>query len=125
MPSVGAVAQLGERLVRNEEVRGSIPLGSTNTPRTAQSRIKFNDVRAVEPKFFEPQLDSNTTMSARAKGEANMPIALLRRGRARCGGFMKRKSPFEMACYSEQFRTFDRAALRIPELQNDKPHDAP
>ena len=26
---VGAVAQLGERLVRNEEVRGSIPLGST------------------------------------------------------------------------------------------------
>ena len=27
---VGAVAQLGERLVRNEEVSGSIPLGSTN-----------------------------------------------------------------------------------------------
>ena len=26
----GAVAQLGERLVRNEEVRGSNPLGSTN-----------------------------------------------------------------------------------------------
>jgi hypothetical protein len=25
----GAVAQLGERLVRNEEVRGSTPLGST------------------------------------------------------------------------------------------------
>ena len=25
----GAVAQMGERLVRNEEVRGSIPLGST------------------------------------------------------------------------------------------------
>ena len=25
----GAVAQQGERLVRNEEVRGSIPLGST------------------------------------------------------------------------------------------------
>ena len=25
----GAVAQLGERLVRNEEVSGSIPLGST------------------------------------------------------------------------------------------------
>ncbi len=29
----GAVAQLGERLVRNEEVRGSIPLGSTKKPR--------------------------------------------------------------------------------------------
>jgi hypothetical protein len=27
--SGGAVAQLGERLVRNEEVRGSTPLGST------------------------------------------------------------------------------------------------
>ena len=29
---LGAVAQLGERLVRNEEVRGSIPLGSTIPP---------------------------------------------------------------------------------------------
>jgi hypothetical protein len=28
-PHGGAVAQLGERLVRNEEVRGSIPLSST------------------------------------------------------------------------------------------------
>jgi hypothetical protein len=28
----GAVAQLGERLVRNEEVSGSIPLGSTTLP---------------------------------------------------------------------------------------------
>ena len=27
--SLGAVAQLGERLVRNEEVSGSIPLSST------------------------------------------------------------------------------------------------
>lgn len=27
---LGAVAQLGERRVRNAEVRGSIPLGSTN-----------------------------------------------------------------------------------------------
>jgi hypothetical protein len=31
----GAVAQLGERLVRNEEVRGSNPLGSTMFPITA------------------------------------------------------------------------------------------
>ena len=30
---LGAVAQLGERLVRNEEVRGSIPLGSTTPSR--------------------------------------------------------------------------------------------
>ena len=28
----GAVAQLGERYVRNVEVRGSIPLGSTKNP---------------------------------------------------------------------------------------------
>src|SRR5690606_8178301 len=28
----GAVAQLGERVVRNDEVRGSIPLCSTNIP---------------------------------------------------------------------------------------------
>ena len=28
----GAVAQLGERVVRNDEVRGSIPLGSTILP---------------------------------------------------------------------------------------------
>jgi hypothetical protein len=28
----GAVAQLGERVVRNDEVRGSIPLGSTSFP---------------------------------------------------------------------------------------------
>ena len=28
----GAVAQLGERRVRNAKVRGSIPLGSTNPP---------------------------------------------------------------------------------------------
>lgn len=28
--SCGAIAQLGERLVRNEEVSGSIPLSSTN-----------------------------------------------------------------------------------------------
>ena len=28
----GAVAQMGERLVRNEEVRGSIPLSSTIVP---------------------------------------------------------------------------------------------
>ena len=30
---IGAVAQLGERLVRNEEVAGSIPVGSTFGPR--------------------------------------------------------------------------------------------
>ena len=34
----GAVAQLGERLVRNEEVSGSIPLGSTNLRQTLEEK---------------------------------------------------------------------------------------
>jgi hypothetical protein len=32
----GAVAQLVERVVRNDEVRGSIPLSSTNSPGSLQ-----------------------------------------------------------------------------------------
>ena len=36
-PAVGAVAQLGERLVRNEEVSGSIPLSSTTLRCSAAS----------------------------------------------------------------------------------------
>ena len=38
----GAVAQLGERLVRNEEVSGSIPLSSTK---------KINDLPAESSRF--------------------------------------------------------------------------
>ena len=34
----GAVAQMGERVVRNDEVRGSIPLGSTSAVIIAPSR---------------------------------------------------------------------------------------
>ena len=34
----GAVAQLGERVVRNDEVSGSIPLGSTSLPLIAGCR---------------------------------------------------------------------------------------
>ena len=51
-PEVGAVAQLGERLVRNEEVSGSIPLGSTNPPppkircpKSNHVRLPFGEVR--------------------------------------------------------------------------------
>ena len=33
---VGAVAQLGERVVRNDEVVGSIPIGSTKHPINVQ-----------------------------------------------------------------------------------------
>ena len=35
----GAVAQLGERLVRNEEVRGSNPLGSTMFPPNSSGNL--------------------------------------------------------------------------------------
>src|SRR5262249_36016085 len=38
-PFGGAVAQLGERLVRNEEVRGSTPLGSTTPKRKTFQRL--------------------------------------------------------------------------------------
>ena len=36
---IGAVAQLGERMTGSHEVRGSIPLGSTN---------HFNDLKRVD-----------------------------------------------------------------------------
>ena len=42
-PECGAVAQSGERVVRNDEVRGSIPLGSTIYPVT----IRHNHVLRV------------------------------------------------------------------------------
>src|SRR6185369_2368927 len=42
----GAVAQLGERLVRNEEVRGSIPLSSTNPERP---RLRLAPLRPHRP----------------------------------------------------------------------------
>ena len=40
-PDCGAVAQLGERLVRNEEASGSIPLSSTNTSTTSAAPSLF------------------------------------------------------------------------------------
>src|SRR5262249_49490739 len=49
----GAVAQLGERLVRNEEVRGSTPLGSTSV--TARF-IGFFASRWSRPKHHKVSL---------------------------------------------------------------------
>jgi hypothetical protein len=45
-PFCGAVAQLGERLVRNEEATGSIPVSSTNLSITCKPflKIPFNKV---------------------------------------------------------------------------------
>ncbi len=41
LQSSGAVAQLGERLVRNEEATGSIPVSSTIFPITCRSFLKM------------------------------------------------------------------------------------
>ena len=40
-PTSGAVAQLGERLVRNEEATGSIPVSSTMFPITCTPFLKI------------------------------------------------------------------------------------
>src|SRR3984957_17095067 len=45
LPIGGAVAQLGERLVRNEEARGSTPLGSTSPRFPCESK-------ALNPRLF-------------------------------------------------------------------------
>jgi hypothetical protein len=57
----GAVAQLGERLVRNEEVRGSNPLGSTIQP--------------LRGHFFRQE-----KFSTRSGGPRTRPFSLRRRG---------------------------------------------
>jgi hypothetical protein len=46
-PPSGAVAQLGERMTGSHEVRGSIPLGSTN---------HFNDLKLMEEIDAAPRL---------------------------------------------------------------------
>ena len=46
----GPVAQLGERLVRNEEVSGSIPLSSTNPLHVKPPAVRHQAVQA----FHQP-----------------------------------------------------------------------
>ena len=53
---LGAVAQLGERLVRNEEVSGSIPLGSTN-------KINALAVHSAKAFFFAESLRNHAAVS--------------------------------------------------------------
>ena len=58
----GAVAPLGERLVRNEEVRGSTPLGSTSTKRRQDGLLlRF---RVALPDEFWGNSSSNPSSSA-------------------------------------------------------------
>ena len=55
-PSGGAVAQLGERLVRNEEVRGSTPLGSTKSPVATGKKSCAKGFACVGRRIFSPNL---------------------------------------------------------------------
>src|SRR3546814_2732338 len=43
----GAVAQLGERIVRNDEVRGSIPLGSTTPIRSEEHTSELQSIMRI------------------------------------------------------------------------------
>lgn len=80
--SFGLVAQLGERLVRNEEVRGSIPLRSTpyvsgevtSTGRfggSAQFRVRYRDRRSTGR---TPALQAGDRGSS-PRGSTNAPVA--------------------------------------------------
>ena len=53
----GAIAQLGERLVCNQKVTGSIPVGSTifEHPNNLQSRV-FSVTQAVRLLFNNPKV---------------------------------------------------------------------
>src|SRR5262245_45821386 len=62
----GAVAQLGERLVRNEEVRGSNPLGSTTQPLDSVIHSYFDGVLRGLP----PYKGTTAEPRARAPGVA-------------------------------------------------------
>ena len=48
---IGALAQLGERVVRNDEVSGSIPLGSTNIPEKPDFAQQRSPAFSVGPRL--------------------------------------------------------------------------
>ena len=41
LENIGAIAQLGERLLCKQEVTGSIPVGSTSFPRESSAKRAF------------------------------------------------------------------------------------
>ena len=51
---VGVVAQLGERVVRNDEVRGSIPLDSTNFLTDVSVVFVWARAKCLTPKCLTP-----------------------------------------------------------------------
>jgi hypothetical protein len=56
VPPCGAIAQLGERLVRNEEVSGSIPLSSTKHQVLAHVSVQVKSKTSTATKLPNPHL---------------------------------------------------------------------
>ena len=60
---IGAVAQLGERCVRNAEVRGSIPLSSTPSLPVEPRRLALaSNERAHAQILSQPDIDTDKPM---------------------------------------------------------------
>lgn len=86
-PHYGAIAQLGERVVRNDEVRSSILLGSTTFPsKTVRPRLERPDLGVFRPFSYPAQssLDRpNPAVSGgRSGGGWGIPSAGYRQGAA-------------------------------------------
>jgi hypothetical protein len=60
LPARGRVAQLGERLVRNEEVAGSIPVSSTNLFSNLARFRKLQEVPKVPIWHLHSESSSNS-----------------------------------------------------------------
>ena len=65
----GAVAQLGERVVRNDEVSGSIPLSSTTPTLSFCLRVKraYRSLRPAQPGFSLTSESEFTKTGARER----------------------------------------------------------
>ena len=75
----GAVAQLGERLVRNEEVSGSIPLSSTKESITCDMGIDASDTFCVVVLCRNPSMSESACFPlplARPERSASHPARL-------------------------------------------------
>ena len=70
IPTSGAVAQLGERLVRNEEATGSIPVSSTKVSSTSGC----------------PKTKGCPTLSQKIKLAVRLPQLATQTAECRCGG---------------------------------------
>ncbi len=67
-PSLGAVAQLGERRVRNAEVGGSIPLGSTTFPSGVSAGEDADGLGATSDREQAPVLEGRGFRAGSVEG---------------------------------------------------------